>query len=48
MSVARTAGSPAEERRRELLAAWFERRDEKARDELVREYLGLVRALARR
>ena len=46
--MARTPESPAEERRRELLAAWFERRDERAREELVREYLGLVRALARR
>lgn len=38
----------ADERRRYLLGAWFERRDERARDELVREYQGLVRALARR
>jgi RNA polymerase sigma-B factor len=48
MSMTRTPESPAEEHRRELLALWLERRDERARDELVREYLGLVRALARR
>ena len=38
----------ADERRRDLLSAWVERRDERARDELVVEYLGLVRSLARR
>lgn len=38
----------ADDRRRDLLSAWFERRDVRARDELVHEYLGLVRALARR
>ena len=48
MSVTRTPDYPVEERRRDLLAAWFEHRDERAREELVREYLGLVRALARR
>lgn len=47
------SGSPmndlaTSERRRELHATWFEHRDERARDELVREYMGLVRALARR
>jgi RNA polymerase sigma-B factor len=48
MTMTRTPESPAEEHRRELLVLWLERRDERARDELVREYLGLVRALARR
>jgi RNA polymerase sigma-B factor len=48
MSVTRTPESPVEERRRDLLAAWFEHRDERAREELVREHVGLVRALARR
>lgn len=38
----------ADERRRDLLRVWLERRDEHARDELVVEYLGLVRSLARR
>ncbi len=46
--MTRTPESPAEEHRRELLVLWLDRRDERARDELVREYLGLVRALARR
>ena len=48
MTMTRTPESPAEEHRRQLLALWLERRDERARDELAREYLGLVRALARR
>jgi RNA polymerase sigma-B factor len=48
MSVSTAPESPAEERRHELLVAWFEQRDERTREELIREYLGLVRALARR
>ena len=48
MTVTRTPESPVEERRRDLLVAWFEHRDEGAREQLVLEYLGLVRALARR
>ena len=48
MSVTKMPGSSVEERRRDLLVVWFEHRDERAREELVREYLGLVRALARR
>jgi RNA polymerase sigma-B factor len=40
--------TPTEERRRELLAAYAADRDTVDRDEIVREYLPLVRALARR